>query len=122
MGKQKQTWKTKFKIKDGLSTGDLLALESVLMENAKFYLPGSTTHHALYLQAAIGAGWVESPKATVHEITVVDGKNTKKQWRIGDVPVVDLPPYQTDYYGDLVVSAFDKAKNVPLVNCWRPLI
>ena len=64
------------------------------------------------LQAAIEAGWIESP-ATYYEDIVTDGMKPKRRYYFDGVLVDDLTPAEVNYYGSLCSAQFDRLMSIP---------
>lgn len=115
-GKPLPKWASDFKIISPLPSGKIIDLEQELIFAARtLFANGSFTEKAVYLKAAIGAGWIESPAAEKLEIkTVVDGKeNIRYEYKVDGEDVDDIHPGKVSYMGEQVVSAYEVATAIP---------
>jgi hypothetical protein len=64
------------------------------------------------LQAAIDAGWIESP-AAFYEDVVTDGAKPKRRYYFDGVLIDDMTPAEVNYYGSLCSAQFDRLMIIP---------
>jgi hypothetical protein len=64
------------------------------------------------LQAAIDAGWIESPPVRYEDVSV-DGGKVQRRFYFDDVLVDDMLPAEVNYYGSLCSAQFDRIMSIP---------
>lgn len=103
----------RFKFRDDLRQRDVAAWNRVYVSGE---LRALADERQAALQAAIVAGWIESPPCRHEEVTDGATGQKSKRFYFDDVEVNDMTAAEVNYYGMLCSRHFDALLAIPKVS------